>query len=106
LSKASDELSKYTDRMEHYNTKLEHYNDLLTLTGRETDYKSLGLILDGQAELAKDAISTSKASYEMYKGEADALKNQMDAVIDDPERFEVYKKQWEEAEKAAREAED
>jgi hypothetical protein len=42
----------------------------------------------------------------MYKTEAATAKARMDAAIGDSEAFEMYKKQWEEAEKTAREAED
>jgi hypothetical protein len=47
VSMASEELTKYTDRMEHHVTVLDHFNNLLSIMGKETDYKSLGVVLAG-----------------------------------------------------------
>lgn len=105
LSMASDELSKYTVRMEHHATVLEHYKNLTTLIGSETDYKTLGVILEGQAELARNTADISKSNYETYKAQANDLKAKMQAA-ENTEAFEMYQKNWEAAEEKAREAED
>lgn len=106
LSNAGEELSKYTARMEHHNSVLDHYKNLSSLIGKETDYAVMNEYLEGQAHLAENTLKISKASYAMYKNEADALKAKMDAAVAGSDNFKTYKEQWEAAEEKAREAEN
>jgi predicted O-linked N-acetylglucosamine transferase (SPINDLY family) len=47
LALASKELENYTKQMEHHTDVLEHYKNLLSLTGKENDYKALDTVLKG-----------------------------------------------------------
>ena len=108
LSNASEEVSKYTARMEHQGKLLDHYKNLMSLTGKETDYEALGALLQGQAKLATNNLSISKATSEMYSEEAARLKTLMDSAqkSGNNDLFETYKQQWEAAEEKSREAQD
>lgn len=106
LSAAGEELSKYTERMDHLNSVLDHYQSLLTTIGKETDYKSMGVVLQGIADGAENSLEVAKAEYAFYAGEAEKKKALMESVPKDSAAFEVYKKEWEAAEAATREAQD
>jgi hypothetical protein len=51
-------------------------------------------------------VKVAEEEYAFYKGEADKKKALMDSAINDPAAFEAYKKEWEAAEAAAREAQE
>jgi hypothetical protein len=44
LSMAQEELGKHTERMDHLNSVLDHYQSLLSVIGKETDFKSMGVV--------------------------------------------------------------
>ena len=106
LSMAQDELAKYTDRMEHQTEVLEHYQSLMETLGKETDYNSLGIILEGQAKTIENQMKVAKEAYAMYQSEADEKKKLLDQAIaaGNTEAAEVYQKEWEAANTAAMEA--
>jgi hypothetical protein len=45
LAMAQEEIGKYTERMSHLSSVLEHYQSMLAIIGKETDYKSMGVVL-------------------------------------------------------------
>ena len=106
LAAAGEELAKYTDRMDHQNNKLEHYKSMLDLLGKSNDYEAMGEILEGQAKNAENAVKVSKANYEMLAAQTADWKEKMDKAVEGSEEWELYKKNWEAAEEAAREAEE
>jgi methyl-accepting chemotaxis protein len=59
LSKAGEEIDKYASRMEHLTSVLDHYNTLLSLTGKQTDYQSMGVVLTGIAETMENSLAAS-----------------------------------------------
>lgn len=106
LSAAGEELDKYTERMDHLNSVLDHYQSLLSIIGQETDYKAMGIVLQGIADGAENSLAVAKAEYAFYAGEAEKKKALMESVPKDSAAFEQYKKEWEAAEAASREAQD
>lgn len=106
LSMAQEELGKHTERMDHLNSVLDHYQSLLSAIGKETDFKSMGVVLQGIADGAENSLAVAKAEYAFYKDQADQKKALMDSVPEDSAAFEVYKKEWKAAEAAARESQD
>ena len=106
LSMAQEEIGKYTERMDHLGGVLDHYQSMLSIIGKETDYKSMGVVLQGIADNMANQVKVAEEEYAFYKGEADKKKALMDSAINDPAAFEVYKKEWEAAEAAAREAQE
>jgi hypothetical protein len=54
LDMAAEEIAKYTDRMDHQTSVLEHYSSLLSIMGKENDYKTMGKVLEGKAKVIGD----------------------------------------------------
>jgi hypothetical protein len=71
LDMAMDEISKYIDHMDHLTEVLDHYQSLMEVLGKETDYETMGIILEGKAKTLEDQAKVAKATMEMYKGEAE-----------------------------------
>jgi hypothetical protein len=105
LSMAGEEIAKYTDRMDHLNSVLDHYQSLLSTIGKETDYKSMGVVLQGIADGLENSKKVAEAEYAFYKAEADKKKALMESAPD-AAALELYRKEWEAAEEATREAQD
>ena len=108
LAMAGEELVKYTSRMEHQSSVLEHYQSILELTGKKTNYKALGAVLESQAEASENSMRIAKESLDMYTKLADeqyakyqqALNSGNEAAAD------LYLKQYEAALEAANQAEE
>ena len=108
LAMAGEELVKYTSRMEHQSSVLEHYQSILELTGKKTNYKALGAVLESQAEASENSMRIAKESLDMYTKLADeqyakhqqAVNNRNEAAAD------LYLKQYEAALEAANQAEE
>lgn len=105
LSMAGEEIGKYTEKIEQLSSVLDHYQSLLSIIGKENDFKSMGVVLSGITSTAKDAKDAAKAEYEFYAEQAKERKAAMDAATDDAAK-EALKKEWEAAEAAASEAQD
>jgi hypothetical protein len=73
IAMAQEELAKYTDQMEHHVNVLDHYQSLMSILGKETDFNALGIILEGQAKTAENALKVSKENYEMYRRQVEAI---------------------------------
>ena len=106
LSAASEEIGKYTDRMDSLNSVLDHYQSLMTLIGKETDYKAIGIVLQGAADTAQNSLAVAQATAEFYAKQAAEKKLLMENAIEGSKAFELYKKEWEAAEAASREAKE
>ena len=106
LAAAGEEIAKFTDKMEHQADVLEHFASMMEILGKETDYKSMGIILQGQADVAADELEVAKRTYALYKQEAEEKKALYDQAMSqgDHSAAEIYKKEWEAAEEATREA--
>ena len=108
LNMANEEISKYTDRMEHQASVLEHFKNIMDMIGESINYEALGVILEGQAQTIENELKVAQETYDFYSSEATKKKHLMDYAIasGDMEAAELYRKEWEAAEAAAREAQD
>ena len=100
---AQEELGKYTAQLEHHVAILEHYRNMMNLLGKETDFNALGIILEGQAKTAENALKVSKENYEMYKRQVEAIEQQIAEATTD-EAKALLQKEWEAANTAMQEA--
>lgn len=71
LSMAGEELAKFTDQMDHSSSVLDHYESIMSALGKETDYKAMGTILQGQAKTLRDQADVAKETFEFYTREAE-----------------------------------
>ena len=108
LAAANEELDKFIERISHSAGILEHYSSIMDLLGKSSNYKTMGVILEGQADVAENQAKSSKAIMEMMQGEAeDRYRAYQKALASgDKAAAELYLKQYEEALAAAQEAED
>ena len=106
LSMAQTELTKYTDRLEHQTEVLEHYKNMMEILGKEMDYESMGVVLQGQVDVIENEMKVAEATYDLYKSQADQKKQLLDEAIarGDSAAAEVYQKEWEAAQEAAEDA--
>lgn len=103
VAMAQEELAKYTAQMENHVAVLEHYQNLMSILGKETDFEALGIILEGQAKTAENAMKVSKENYEMYKRQVEAVEEKIaNATTDEEKAF--LEKEWEAANTAMMEA--
>ena len=103
---AQEELDKYTNRLEHLTGVLDHYKNLMDILGRNKDYASLGIILEGQAKTLKDELDVATKDYQMWVEQEAYWANQMEQTLSDPMAYELAKKNWEEAYDAMADAQD
>ena len=107
LAVAGEEIAKYTNKISGLTSVLQHYQTLLSIIGKESDYESMGIILQGIADTAEDAKVAAKAEYDMFAKQANAKKAAYEALENkDSAQAEALKKEWEAAEAAANEAQD
>ena len=99
LAMAGEELVKYTSRMEHQSSVLEHYQSILELTGKKTNYKALGAVLESQAEASENSMRIAKESLDMYTKLADEqyAKHQQAVNSGNETAADLYLKQYEAA---------
>ena len=71
LSSAIAELDKYISRVDHVNSLLNHYQNILSLTGRATNYNLLEQLQAANAATATTLINMNKAEYETATNEAE-----------------------------------
>jgi hypothetical protein len=97
LAAANEEIEKYTSLMEHSANVLDHYKNLMELTGKGTDYKQIGKILEGEAQVAADTLAVSTAIYEDRMNEAntayEAYQNALTSGASD-ETLETLENTW------------
>lgn len=103
IAMAQEELAKYTAQMENHVAVLEHYQNLMSILGKETDFNALGIILEGQAKTAENAMKVSKENYEMYKRQVEAIEEKIAKATTDEEKA-FLEKEWEAANTAMMEA--
>ena len=105
LSAAQEEIDKTTSRLEKQTTLLEHYMTILDLMGESTDYKKVGVILEGQAETTKNEMIAAKEEYLMFAKEAEEQYLLWQSATNEAEA-ELYKQQYEAALAASDEAQE
>ena len=106
LDKANEELDKHTARLEHLTSILDHYKNLMGILGRETDYESMGVILEGSAKSLRNELDVATKNYEMLVGQTEQWADKMNSAAQDSLEYELYKKNWEAASAAMQEAQE
>lgn len=110
LEAAADELAQYTDMMEQHVEVLEHYANIMDIIGKSTDYESMGVILEAQAQVAENQKEVSKANYEMLNEQRNARKAEYEAALNSETATDaeiaMLKQKWLDAEAAANDAQD
>ena len=106
LEKGMEELSKYTDRMDHLSNVLEHYNNIISITGRDSDYEAMGIVLEGQAHAAENKMTVAKSTLEMLQQEAAEAREKMLNAEEGSAAAELYKQEYEAALAEVEKAED
>ena len=106
LDAVMEEMDKYTSKLEHQTSILEHYANMMEILGKSYDYKSMGVILEGQVKTIQNELEVAEAEYDLYKTEAENKRKLYEEAMKkgDLAAAEVYKKEWEAAEEAAMEA--
>lgn len=105
ISKANELLGEYNARLEYTTAILDHYKNIMTTLGKETDYKNMGIILEGQSQTIKNEMEVAKKTYEMYAAEAQK-KERLYLSETNEEAKKLYEQEWKAAEQAMREAQD
>lgn len=106
LAMAQEELAKYTDRMQQQTEILQHYSNMMEILGKQLDYDSMGVILQGQVDTIENEMNVAEAAYNMYKQQAEEKRALYEEAVEnnDLAAAELYKKEWEAAQEAADEA--
>ena len=73
LDEAANELDKYTSQLENMNSTLQHFIDIMGLMGKETNYDTIGKILEGQISNYKDQLDVQQAVLEGYYQQREAM---------------------------------
>lgn len=73
LDEAGQELDKYTSQLENMNSTLQHFIDIMGLMGKETNYDTIGKILEGQISNYKDQLDVQQAVLEGYYQQREAM---------------------------------
>jgi chromosome segregation ATPase len=64
---ALEKIEKYTSQLEHLNGVLDHYKSIMSLLGKDTDFETMGVILEGQVETTKNSYEAAQSVYNMAK---------------------------------------
>lgn len=80
----------------------------MDIIGKSTDYESMGVILEAQAEVAENNLAVSKANYQMMDEQRQARRKEYEDAIGNAtdEELAVLKQKWLDAEAAANDAQD
>ena len=105
IAMAQEELDKTTTQLEKQTSVLEHYMTILELMGKSTDYKKVGVILEGQAETTKNEMIAAQKEYELFAKEAEENYLKWQSAKTE-EEAELYRKQYEASLAAADEAQE
>ena len=62
LAMAQEELAKYTDRMQQQTEILQHYSNMMEILGKQLDYDSMGVILQGQVDTIENEMNVAEAA--------------------------------------------
>ena len=106
LAMAQEELAKYTNRMQQQTEVLQHYGNMMEILGKQLDYDSMGVILQGQVDTIENEMNVAEAAYNMYKQQVEEKRALYEEAVEnnDLAAAELYKKEWEAAQEAADEA--
>lgn len=106
IEAANEELGKYTDRLEHINSVLEHYKEIMTLLGKQTNYKMMNDILEGVANNTLNSYIASKTWFEELSDERARLEKQLAGLEVGSHEYNTVKQELQDVVEAHEEAED
>lgn len=93
---ALEKIETYTSQMEHLSSVLDHYKSIMSLLGKESDFETMGVIIEGQVKVAEDSYKSSKSIYELAKGQKEAAYEELMSAENDAER-ELLQKNYDKA---------
>ena len=93
---ALEKIETYTSQMEHLSSVLDHYKSIMSLLGKEGDFETMGVIIEGQVKVAEDSYKSSKSIYELAKGQKEAAYEELMSAENDAER-ELLQKNYDKA---------
>ena len=83
---ALEKIGKYTSEMEGLNSVLESYKSIMSLLGKDKDFKVMGTIIEGQVKVAENSYEVSREIYNNAKEERDEAYDQLLNAENDIER--------------------
>ena len=93
---ALEKIETYTSQMEHLSSVLDHYKSIMSLLGKESDFETMGVIIEGQVKVAEDSYKSSKSIYELAKEQKEAAYEELMSAENDAER-ELLQKNYDKA---------
>ena len=93
---ALEKIEKYTSQLEHLNGVLDHYKSIMSLLGKETDFETMGVILEGQVETTRNSYEAAQSVYNMAKEQKEAAYKELQNAKTDEER-ELLQKNYDKA---------
>ena len=93
---ALEKIEKYTSQLDHLNGVLDHYKSIMSLLGKETDFETMGVILEGQVETTKNSYEAAQSVYNMAKEQKEAAYKELQNAKTDEER-ELLQKNYDKA---------
>ena len=104
LSKYTDGLNFLTKQIDHAYNQLEHYNKMLSLWGKENDYRAQDIILRGQLNVANNNRLVAEDNYYMLEQQLIAAREAFNNASDEEARQAIYNSLLKPAEEAFEDA--
>lgn len=104
LSKYTDGLNFLTKQIDHAYNQLEHYNKMLSLWGKENDYRAQDIILRGQLNVANNNKLVAEDNYYMLEQQLIAAREAFNNASDEEARQAIYNSLLKPAEEAFEDA--
>lgn len=105
LAAMSEGLSFFANQIDHLNDSLEHYKKLMSLWGREQDYRGMDIILRGQLRNRQSSRETAQQNYEMLKRQYDTVMARYNAETNEEIKKRLFESEVQPITAALQEAE-
>lgn len=98
LSDAQERMERYTRVIDNSASRLDHLNNLLDLSGQQNNYEKKGIILQGQANVAKSSVDANKSRWDLAQSQWEQVSKAWDSMNDEQkEKYkQTYDAAWEE----------
>lgn len=98
LSDAQERMERYTRVIDNSASRLDHLNNLLDLSGQQNNYEKKGIILQGQADVAKSSVDANKSRWDLAQSQWEQVSKAWDSMNDEQkEKYkQTYDAAWEE----------
>lgn len=104
LASAQEELSNFTSQMEHQTSVLEHYQNMLSLIGKENDFKMVGTLLESQLKTNQNLLEVQQQNYESLLKQKEELESKLNSIPLGSNQRELIEKQYQAIIEAANDA--